>query len=351
MVVKSSYIGWVRYILLSVCIVAINFSTYDFFKSRDATGVEQVEDMFKKYIKFLTFPFNIKRLWKCLKSKCPNKVTQPSEKIGANVIQFIAGFCFAILYFVICCITCIFTIISPIYFYFLFWIANRSVRSVASMLLVVIVSSISFFTFLNLMLYWIIGLYLNGSFYGLFVAPLVVFLIYSWKNWRSFVEMKYLTLKTKVYEVCNEFKNKEKSKTPSSTDERSGQDGEENMNDTDVNVKDGKVAKALYEKLREKILPYDNILFCFLVQMFFVGNFCLIVFVMLVLAQKSNIAVPAQIISTMVVSTLPLIFDALWTEHSFEQKHVNAKEVEHKLKKCMEMETKSDNIVTVTIKV
>ena len=84
--------------------------------------------------------------------------------------------------------------------------------------------------------------------------------------------------------------------------------------------------------------------------MFLVVNFSLIVFVMLLLAQKSNIAVPAQIISAMVVTTLPLILSVMWAGHSDEQKNANAKKLEIKLEKIIEKKLKTVNVVTVEVK-
>ncbi len=54
-----------------------------------------------------------------------------------------------------------------------------------------------------------------GSFYNSFVVPILVLLVYSWKNRRSFVETKlYMVLKTKIHEVC---KNRKKEENKSNT--------------------------------------------------------------------------------------------------------------------------------------
>ena len=280
-----------------------------------------------------------------------------------------------------------------------------------------------FISFLNLSLNLIIGLYLNGSFFSPIVVPIIILLGYSWKNWRSFVETKYLQFKTAIYECCQEYyekKSSEKKKeneeskrdasvqttsssttershqeneettedsqnsiptTSSSTTERSHQENEETTEDSQnsipttssstieirnhqeseettddsnesyvVNVKEGTVSKALYDKIREYKLPYYNVLFYFSMRMFLVANFSLVVFVMMSLAQKSNIAVPVQIMSTIVVSTFPLIFETIWAVHSFEQKNVNHKKLKQDLSSIMKMTIKTDDIVNVQIK-
>ena len=369
-IICFSYSGWGWIIASSVwCLIF----TIDDFLGISTGATDNTKDYldYETYLMSLTLPFNIK-FW--LKRMLPERLKQSPEEIRANcggnghcrelcgiVVQFLMGFCFAILYLVIFGITCIpIILLAPavtlrstvrqllppeskyISIAFMFF---RFLEIVAALMF----TYFSITSFLNLMLYWIIGLYLNGSFYSHSVVPLLLFLGYSWGNWRSFVEMKYLTLKTKVYEVCKEFKIENAEQTPSSTDERSDPNREENIDGSDVNIEDGKVSKALYDQIREKVLPYNIILFHFFLRMFFVGNFCLIVFVLMLLAQKSNIAVPAQIMSAMVASSLPLIFDAMWTENTFEQKFVNAKKLEDKLRKEMKMKMKSHNVVTVQV--
>ena len=68
------------------------------------------------------------------------------------------------------------------------------------------------------------------------------------------------------------------------------------------------------------------------------------------LAQKSNIDVPVQIMSTIAASTFPLIFETIWADHSFEQKNVNHKKLKQDLSSIMKMITKTDDIVNVQVK-
>ncbi len=46
--------------------------------------------------------------------------------------------------------------------------------------------------------------------------PILVLLVYSSKNWRSFVATKYLVLKTKIHEVCKNRKKEEENKSNTS---------------------------------------------------------------------------------------------------------------------------------------
>ena len=352
--ISFSGLGWI--IGLSLWVVI--FTAYDFLglnvDATDHGGEMKDTSNFEMYSLVLTLPFNIKHWWNIFKS--PER--------SSLVKQFFKGLIFAIIYLLLFGPYSILNICWSSSFTIIFcWIVQcKSVFSrfkdetvaylITSTSSIVMIASV-FFTmfffmaFLNLLLYLITGVYLNGSFYSPFVVPILVFLGYFWKNWRSFVETKYLILKTKIHEVCK--KRKEETPTTSSN----LQENEENTENTDpqytVNVKEGTVSKALYDKIREKMLPYNVVLFTFFVRMCFVANFCLIIHVMMLLAQESNIAAAAQIMSTITVSTFPLIFDAVLAANSFEQKNVNAKKLEHDLDGIMKVEILTDDVVTVEV--
>ena len=230
----------------------------------------------------------------------------------------------------------------------------------------IIALSLAFFV--RILFWLIIGLYLNGSYFSPVVVPILILFVYSWRNWR-FVETKYLQLKTTIYECCEEYYEKKSSEKKKENDEskrdtsipttsasittRNRQESEETTEGFNgsypVNIKEGTVSKALYDKIREHKLPYYNVLFYFSMRMFLVANFSLIVFVMMSLAQKSDINVPVQIMSTIAVSTFPLIFETIWADHSSEQKNVNRKKLKRDLNSIMKMDVKHDNIVTVQL--
>ena len=178
-------------------------------------------------------------------------------------------------------------------------------------------------------------------------------------------------LKTAIYECCEEYYEKKSSEKKNENEEskrdasvpttssltieiRNHQESEETTDDSNesyvVNVKEGTVSKALYDKIREYNLPYNEVLFYFSMRMFLVANFSLTVFVMMSLAQKSNIDIPVQIMSTIAVSTFPFIFETIWADHSFEEKKVNHKKLKQDLSSIMKMTTKTDDIVNVQIK-
>jgi hypothetical protein len=144
-------------------------------------------------------------------------------------------------------------------------------------------SSINFFgcTFL-----FTFGLFLNGETYGNYFFPLSTILFYSWTNWKSSVETKYLVLITNIYEVCREsapvqpttLANSGGERDKSATPVESGVERDESANDVETSNnnpirasnrffiklnydREPIIPKQLYNKVREEFLPYDRVPF------------------------------------------------------------------------------------------
>lgn len=375
--IGTASLGWLIFSL----IWALFFIAYDFFELNTDTAKNT-----KTYLTILTLAFNIKYWWEYFEIRKPACLQNALngkryKKIPIFIIAYILWF-IPVVFFSICFSPLTFTFASIMKVRRIFPDSNKCILFIilplhALFSIISFIAIIAFLiNFLNLLLYWIIGLYLNGSFFSPIVVPIGILVVYFWKNWRSFVETKYLQLKTAIYECCEEYYEKkisEKKKgsdtsipttssptterndegsdtytpttsliliterndegsdihtptTSSSITERNDEESEESNNTGySVNIKEGTVSKALYHKIREHKLPYNEVLFYFSLRIILIANFCLIVFVMMSLAQKSNIAVPVQIMSTIAVSTFPLIFDMIWADHSFEQKNVNYK--------------------------
>ena len=377
---------------------ALLFTVYDFFWLNRG-NIENIE----KYLIMLTLPFNFKHWWKRFKRLTNEEQPEhPAENrlemvpegvlnrqqsheedpqvttctyVCSIITHFLKALLFVLTYTVCVIPLCVFSIgyYSPLVIIQSSGLQRNERNVPRGMIgqicvwfgfLVLYLFSFTiittfFISFLNLSLNLIIGLYLNGSFFSPVVVPIIILLVYSWKNWRSFVETNYLQLKTGIYECCEEYYKEQSSQnsiptTSSSTIERSHQESEETTDDSNecyvVNVKGGTVSKALYDKIREHKLPYYKVLFYFSMRMFLVANFSLIVFVMMSLAQKSNIDVPVQIMSTIAVSTFPLIFETIWADHSFEQKNVNRKKLKQELSSIMPMKLQGGgDIVSVQL--
>ncbi len=198
-------------------------------------------------IKIIALPFNLKYLWaevnrssffrKHFKLNLVNRTTdyqqpatrsrisessrlltqvelpqQPSNTLS-QVIKSLVGvqkYCLAIvvlliLYLLIALpILCLFALYTLLSRYCLQW-WNRSRKFFSCLTLAVLL--ISLLKCVILALYFIAGVYLNAGFYSSYFVPLSIILFYSWSNWKSSVEEKYLELNTKIYKACrNEVK-------------------------------------------------------------------------------------------------------------------------------------------------
>ena len=65
--------------------------------------------------------------------------------------------------------------------------------------------------------------------------------------------------------------------------------------------------------------------------------------------QKSGISGELQIISTMAVGTLPFVFNAIWAEHTSEQKKVADMELKLTLRQVIKFERKIDDVIMVEV--
>ena len=216
-------LGWI----IGTLVWCFFFTLYDFLGLNDAAQSE-IFCNYKSYLEVLTLPLNIKVWWKTFKMLGRKCACRHCERIShSTLLQFLAFIFFAILYLLFFVPFCIFVVIySPgtilviisskqvkhilrnhrTNFFFKYILFVATCFEFCALFTSLLFSALSFGAFLNFMLYWIAGIYLNGSFYGPFFVPLLTFLVYSWRNWRSYVEEKYFALLTKVYEVCEKLK-------------------------------------------------------------------------------------------------------------------------------------------------
>ena len=127
------------------------------------------------------------------------------------------------------------------------------------------------------------GLILNAVYFSPYVTFITILIFYSWTFWQD-VETKYSTLKMQIYEVC-----KDSGLTFGSDDDdiisfdagdrpiphhsvglnNVGNNGNDGDDDNRGNNHDNEpmILKQFYDRIREKILPY-NLILLFLLQSF-----------------------------------------------------------------------------------
>ncbi|CAB3988391.1 Hypothetical predicted protein [Paramuricea clavata] len=195
--------------------------------------------------------------------------------------------------------------------------------------------------------YLIVGLFLNGEIYSPYLVPFATILFYAWATWRTSVETKYLALTTNIYKVCKRTIGAvESGENSNSVTENGG-----NVNNTprssttgpfgerfNIELNDDRgpiIPKKLYDLVRERLLPYDRILFHYFQGVFFIAIFAYLLYIMMSLAQKSGISNSVQIIGTIAATSLPFIFDFVWKKSSDEQREANSIVLKSKLKRLL----------------
>ena len=244
---------------------------------------------------------------------------------------------------------------------FLVWLWN-------SFIVLYFLISFSSFVFFSFILSFAIGIFLNGETYGPYFVPLSTILFYSWINWKLSVEDKYLLLNTSIYEVCREYspsvrithgvsdgKRRESSNNDSETENNSNDEINNSGNNNDENnppnlfdIKlsdDGEpmIPRKLYDKVREKFLPYDQVLFPYFAGVLIVIAFAYFLFVLMSLSQKSGVSSSVQVVGSISGAILPIMFNFVWKQNGEEQKSANKIAMKSKLKRVLVVHHRSDD--------
>ena len=231
------------------------------------------------------------------------------------------------------------------------------------MLFIVVTCGFIVFSIHNLFplaLNFIIGLFLNGEIYSPYILPLCTTTFYSWTKWRSSVEMKYLALIMNIYIVCKE--SRVESDECSDITENSNMASETDQSSTTAISRkcfiitpdhDGEaiIPTELYHLVREKLLPYDRILFHYFQGVLFIAIFGYLLYILMSLAQTSGISSTLQIIGTIAASSLPFIFDFVWKKNSDEQKKVDTIALRLKLNHILLVRNRNDQTGKIDVEV
>ena len=210
---------------------------------------------------------------------------------------------------------------------------KEKVRCIVLMIFITITYGVIGFSVQNLfrlVLYFIFGLFLNGEIYSPYLLPLSTIIFFSWTKWRSSVETKYLVLITNIFKVCKE-SYVESDEWSNNRNENSGKSFKIKLD----HYGDPQIQKELYDYIRKKLLPYNRILFHYFQGVFLVAVFAYILYILLSLAQTSEISGSVQVIGTIAATSLPFIFDFIWKKKSDEQKEADSIVLKSKLKRVL----------------
>ena len=149
---------------------------------------------------------------------------------------------------------------------------------------------------------FLLGLFLNLIYFIPYLALFSVLTFYCYTYWKT-MEEKYFVLNQLIYEACRETQGISDSCIPN----RHPKSNEEVML---------VVSKGLYDKIREKLLPYDTNLFYCGLKMVWSIAFSLSIFVLINLLNEFNVIALVQVVTTASVSVMPHVFNMVASKTS-----------------------------------
>ena len=151
-----------------------------------------------------------------------------------------------------------------------------------------------------------LGLFLNLIFFIPYLAFFSVLIFYCVSYWKS-MEENYLLLKQLIYEACRNTKHDNDDFIPNRRLKR---------NDKVLPV----VSKELYDKIREKLLPYDENLFYLAAKLFCAFAFSYIIFQLIIMLREFEVTGFIQVLITASVGVMPHILNMATMKTSEQMK-------------------------------
>ena len=177
---------------------------------------------------------------------------------------------------------------------------------------------ISVFCIIFVITSFLVGLFLNLIHFIPYFAFFSVLTFYCCSYWKT-MEEKYFVLKRLIYEACRETQNINNGCIPN----RHPKPNEEVL---------PVVSKELYDKIREKILPYDTNLLYFGLKMFWSIAFSLGIFALINALIELNVTGLVQVMTTASLGVLPHIFNMVGLKTSEERKKTESKKLKSNVK-------------------
>ncbi|CAB4001831.1 Hypothetical predicted protein [Paramuricea clavata] len=150
------------------------------------------------------------------------------------------------------------------------------------------------------------GLFLNLIFFIPYLAFVSVLTFYCISYWKS-MEENYLLLKQQIYEACRDAQDDDNVCIPNKRPKR---------NEKVLPV----VSKALYDKIRDKLLPYDKNLFYLGVKMLCVFAFAFAIFQLIKMLREFEVTGFVQVLTTASLGVMPHIFNIATLKTSEQMK-------------------------------
>ena len=178
------------------------------------------------------------------------------------------------------------------------------------------------------------GLFLNLIFFIPYLAFFSVLTFYCISYWKS-MEENYLLLKQLIYEACRDIKHDDNDLEPNKQPER---------NDKVLPV----VSKELYDKIREKLLPYDENLFCLAIKLLCAFAFSFIIFQLIIMVREFEVSGFVQVLTTASLGVMPHILNVATMKTSEQTKEAWKEKMKLNVKHMVEHLVRDDSKLAQT---
>ena len=169
---------------------------------------------------------------------------------------------------------------------------------------------------------FLLGLFLNLIYFIPYFAFFSVLTFYCGNFWKT-MEEKYLVLKRLIYEACRDMEHVNNGCIPNRHSKR-----EEKVLPV--------VSKELYDKIREKLLPYDTNLFYFALKIFWAFAFSFAILKLIEMLNEFNVTGVVQVITTASLGVMPHIFNMIALKTSEEKKKAREEKLKLNVKYMVE---------------
>ena len=300
-------------------------------------------------IKILTSLFNIK-FWRKASETMKQKIatfTAKHTKFNSGALKFLAVclcYTFIVLFFFI---YVFYLPIVPLVRSLRTFKNNRSLgpsgfklkclwRGLLDFWLVVPIVLLSFFLILmpSVTISLLSGLFLNLIFFIPHLAFFSVLTFYCISYWKS-MEENYLLLKQLIYEACRDTKHDDNNFIKNRLLKR---------NEKVLPV----VSKKLYDKIREKLLPYDENLFYLAVKLLCVFAFSFAIFQLIIMLREFEVTGFVQVLTTASLGVMPHIFNMAALKTSEQMKEAWKEKMKLNLKYMVDELVRDDSELVET---
>ena len=210
------------------------------------------------------------------------------------------------------------------------------------------------------------GIFLNIVYFFPYITFISVLSFYAWNFWKS-VEEKYFTLKALIYEEVEDINNNSNNdNTNSNNDNTNSNNDNANSNNDNTNSNnnnDGSnncdddyeivcvVSKELYDKIRERLLPYDENLFYFAVKLFFMVGFSYIALSLVRIFQASDASPAVQVLTSLSFGAIPYLLNIAVSRKGDEEKAAWKKQLRVRVKQqVIKLTTRNPDYLRIHLK-